>query len=275
VVVDEACQATEPGTWPPLLLGERALLAGDPLQLPPTIVSAEASARGLAISLFERLWARLGATITTRLVEQRRMHAAIMRYPSEALYEGALVAHPAVAAHRLLELPGVAASPLTDAPLALLDTAGAGWDDRPEDEGESRENPEEARLAARVVHRLLALGVAPGDVGVLTPYAAQARRIRELVGHEAVEVDTVDGFQGREKEAIVVSLVRSSAEGGLGFVADVRRMNVAITRARRKLVLIGDGATLAGHAFHAGLLEAFAAEDAHGTVWDLAAADLE
>ena len=104
---------------------------------------------------------------------------------------------------------------------------------------------------------------------MITPYAAQARLIREMLNDEAVEVDTVDGFQGREKEAVVISLVRSYSTGEIGFLSDTRRMNVALTRARRKLIVFGDSATLANHDFYLRLLEYFERQNAYGTVWEI------
>jgi superfamily I DNA and/or RNA helicase len=242
-VVDEATQATEPAAILALLRADRAVLAGDHLQLPPTIVSAAAQAGGLGVSLFERLVALHGDAAKVTLAEQHRMNARIMRFPSETLYGGALRAHPRVADHAL-----------DGEPLLFVDTAGAGFDDATPEGSDSRVNEGEAALAAREVGRILALGVAPADVAVISPYEAQVQRLRQLLADrldDGLEVDTVDGFQGREKEAVVVSLVRSNEEGEVGFLADVRRMNVAITRARKKLVVIGDSATVARHPFYA------------------------
>jgi ATP-dependent RNA/DNA helicase IGHMBP2 len=110
--------------------------------------------------------------------------------------------------------------------------------------------------------------VAAGDIAVISPYAAQVRWLRERTPDPAIEIDTVDGFQGREKEAIVISLVRSNREGEIGFLADTRRMNVALTRARRKLIVIGDSATLGGHSFYAALLDYFQEIDGYRTIWE-------
>ncbi|HSM94246.1 MAG TPA: AAA domain-containing protein [Anaeromyxobacteraceae bacterium] len=245
-VADEATQATEPALYLALLRADRAVLAGDPLQLPPTIVSDAAQAGGLGISLFERLAAVHGDAARVTLAEQHRMNARIMRFPSEALYGGRLRAHPAVADHAL------------DAePLLFVDTAGAGHEDTTPEGSDSRQNDGEAALAVGEVERILALGVAPADVAVISPYDAQVQRLRQLLAPHldaGLEVDTVDGFQGREKEAVVVSLVRSNDAGEVGFLADVRRMNVALTRARKKLVVIGDSATVARHPFYEAFL---------------------
>jgi ATP-dependent RNA/DNA helicase IGHMBP2 len=108
----------------------------------------------------------------------------------------------------------------------------------------------------------------PGEIAVIAPYAAQVRLLRELMGVPGLEIDSVDGFQGREKEAGVMSLVRSNPKGEIGFLSDVRRMNVALTRARRKLIVIGDSATLAGDPFYQRMIEYFEAKKGYKTVWE-------
>jgi ATP-dependent RNA/DNA helicase IGHMBP2 len=267
LVLDEACQSTEPGCWVPLLRADRVVLAGDHCQLPPTVVSPEAARQGFGVSLMERLVAFYGGQVTRRLDVQYRMHEAIMGFSSAEFYEGTLVADESVRSHRLCDLPGVRAEPLTEAPLQFIDTAGAGYDEEPEPGGESRLNPREAGLVARKVQALLAAGVAPGDVAVIAPYAAQVRRLRDLLDVPGLEIDSVDGFQGREKEAVVLSLVRSNMENEIGFLGDVRRINVALTRARRKLLVVGDSATLSALPFYRRLVEYFEARGAYDTVW--------
>ncbi|MFL5865176.1 MAG: C-terminal helicase domain-containing protein, partial [Solirubrobacteraceae bacterium] len=144
----------------------------------------------------------------------------------------------------------------------------AGYEEEVEPDGESRRNEQEARLVERKVRALREAGVAAEQIGVITPYAAQVRRLRELLSVPGLEVDSVDGFQGREKEAVVLSLVRSNAEGDIGFLADVRRTNVALTRARRKLLVVGDSATLSALPFYRRLFEYFEAVGAYHTVWE-------
>jgi len=259
-VVDEATQAVEPAAYLALLRADRAVLAGDHLQLPPTVLSAEAQAGGLGRSLFERLAERHGPAAMVTLAEQHRMHEAIMRFPSEALYGGRLRAHPAAAGRAL-----------DGAPLELVDTSGRGFEEGTPEGSDSRWNEGEAELAAREVERILALGAAPADVAVISPYDAQVQRLRQLLAarlDEGLEVDTVDGFQGREKEAVVVSLVRANDRGEVGFLADVRRMNVAITRARRKLVVVGDGATVARHPFYEAFLRHAQETGAWRSAWE-------
>ncbi|TMD62887.1 MAG: AAA family ATPase, partial [Chloroflexi bacterium] len=260
-VVDEATQSVEPAVYLALLKAGRAVLAGDHLQLPPTVLSEAAQKGGLAVSLFERLaQARPEAVVT--LAEQHRMNERIMRYPSDALYGGRLRAHPAVARHAI------------DAePLEVIDTAGRGFEEETPEGSESKLNEGEAGLVATELMRLLQAGVAPRDVAVIAPYDAQVQLLRQrLAAHPDVEVDTVDGFQGREKEAIVVSLTRSNEGGELGFLADIRRMNVALTRARKKLLVVGDGATVRRHPFYDGFFRYAESIGAWSSAWEREAA---
>jgi superfamily I DNA and/or RNA helicase len=173
-----------------------------------------------------------------------------------------------VTCHRLCDLPGIRSHALTETPVEFIDTAGAGYDEQLEPEGESRFNPEEAHLVSSKVRSLLELGVPAGDLAVIAPYAAQVRRLREELPMPGLEIDSVDGFQGREKEAVIVSLVRSNRENEIGFLADVRRMNVALTRARRKLLVIGDSATLGVHPFYQRLFSYFESIGAYRSVWE-------
>ena len=253
-VVDEATQSVEPAVYLALLKADRAVLAGDHLQLPPTILSPDAAALG--VSLFERLAAVHPEAMVT-LYEQYRMNEQIMRYPSDALYQGRLRAHPSVAHHHI-----------DSTPLVFIDTAGRGFEDETPEASESKMNIGEAELAASEARKLLAL-LAPEDIAVITPYEAQVQRIRALLAEfPELEVDTVDGFQGREKEAIVLSLVRSNEAGEVGFLCDIRRMNVALTRARKKLIVIGDGATIARHPFYDGFLLYAQSIGAWVSAWD-------
>jgi len=152
-----------------------------------------------------------------------------------------------------------------------VDTSGRGHEEETPEGSDSKQNPGEADLVAAEVRRLLALGLAPDAIAVISPYDAQVQRLRQALAAEAergLEVDTVDGFQGREKEAVIVSLVRSNDAGEVGFLADVRRMNVALTRARKKLVVVGDGATVARHAFYARFLEHAERSGAWRSAWE-------
>jgi superfamily I DNA and/or RNA helicase len=153
-------------------------------------------------------------------------------------------------------------------PIHFIDTAGASYDEEPEPDGESRMNPQEAELVIKKVDELLSSGVLPEQIAVISPYSAQVKLLRELIKQPAIEIDSVDGFQGREKEAVIVSLVRSNREGDVGFLADTRRMNVALTRARRKLIVIGDSATITNHPFYEKMVKYFESTGAYHSVWE-------
>lgn len=267
-VIDEAAQTTEPACWIPLLRSKRLVLAGDHCQLPPTILSGEAQRLGFDLSLMQRLVEQWGDVISRQLTTQYRMHEQIMQFSSAEFYESSLIADDRVREHLLADLPHVAAGLLTQTAMQFIDTAGSDCVEQAESEGSSRNNPGEAEVVTRQVQDLLAAGVTPSEIAIITPYAAQARLLRTLIDNAAIEIDTVDGFQGREKEAIVISLVRSNTTGEVGFLADTRRTNVALTRARRKLIVIGDSSTLANHEFYRRLLDHFEREGAYGTVWD-------
>jgi len=173
-----------------------------------------------------------------------------------------------VRGHLLCELPGVTANHLTQTAVQFIDTAGAGYDEQPEPDGKSRLNPQEADLVARKVRELLDAGVLPEAIAVIAPYSAQVRLLREKLPIDGLEIDSVDGFQGREKEVVIFSLVRSNVEGDVGFLADVRRTNVAMTRARRKLLMIGDSATLSSDPFYQRMVAYFESIGSYHSVWE-------
>lgn len=268
VVIDEACQSTEPGCWIPALRADRIVLAGDHWQLPPTVLSRAAAQDGLQTSLLERLASHYGDSVTRRLDKQYRMHSDIMNFSSGHFYDGTLLAHESVATHVLADLPHVTETPLTIEPVSFIDTAGSGWEEEIEPDGLSKRNTSEGELVLKKVRQLREAGLAAQDIAVIAPYAAQVRWLRENADSDRLEVDTVDGFQGREKEAVVISCVRSNSDGEIGFLSDARRMNVALTRARRKLIVVGDSATLGGNEFFATLLEYFESIGAYGSVWE-------
>jgi superfamily I DNA and/or RNA helicase len=232
------------------------------------VIDVEAARAGLATTLFERLAAR-DSDVVRLLTVQHRMHATIMAFPSASKYDGRLVAAPAVATHTLEDL-GVAADPLRPGPLVFVDSAGKGWTEERAAEDASTSNPRQAERTAAEARRLLARGVAPTDLAVITPYDAQARLLRDLLAAEhaaGVEIGSIDGFQGREKEAVIVDLVRSNDDGAIGFLADTRRMNVALTRARRFLLVIGDSATLGGSSYYAAFLATVERLGAYVSAW--------
>eukprot|EP00897_Mesotaenium_endlicherianum_P003105 jgi/Mesen1/2822/ME000172S01972 len=251
-VIDEATQATEPAALIPIFRSSAGsvVLVGDPAQLPPTVVSHEALQLGLPTSLFERLQT---AGIKPYLLDtQYRMHPAIAAFPAHAFYGGRLLSFPKPANR---PAPLGFKWPVESKPLAFMDCA-EGREQTTASEGRSLFNRLEASLVVHVVRELLADDDIEGGVtgvGIISPYNAQVRLLQDLFraaeisgggSYDALEIKSVDGFQGREKEVIVLSTVRSNPEGRLGFVMDPRRMNVALTRAKRGLIVIGSLRTL-------------------------------
>ncbi|GLI64102.1 hypothetical protein VaNZ11_007275 [Volvox africanus] len=315
-VVDEAAQALEAATWSALLRARRAVLAGDHLQLPPTIVSDEAARMGMARTLFERLQCKLPSA-SAMLTVQYRMNKAIMQWSSDELYEGCLTAHISVAEHTLEDLLETAKAVPTDRkvgttmsrssgkkasskgkhdkvvapsvatigpgggeiePLGLLpvihlvDTAGCGFDEQQEAEGSSYANLGEAKAVMIHVRHLVNRGIAAQNIGVITPYNAQVALLKELrQRHDlsALEISSVDGFQGREKEAIVISMVRSNKAGDVGFLSDRRRMNVAVTRARRHCAIVCDSETVSHDEFLKRLVDYFSLHGEYSSAAEL------
>ena len=267
-VIDEACQCSEPSCWIPLLRADSLVLAGDHCQLPPTVISQEAAKEGFAVSMQERLVELYGERVCRPLLTQYRMHEDIMRFSSDQFYEGHLEADSTVAAHLLRDLTDVREDELTECAVRFIDTSGSGFEEEREPAGSSVLNAEEAALAIKKARDMIALDVPAGNIAIITPYSAQVRKLRELNDNESIEIGSVDGFQGREKEAIIISLVRCNNDNEIGFLRDTRRMNVALTRARRKLIVIGDSATISEHPFYAALLEHFDQVGAYHGVWD-------
>lgn len=269
LVIDEACQSVEPGCWVPMKYADRIVLAGDHCQLPPTILSTAAAKEGYAVSLMQRLVEHYGNEVTRQLTVQYRMHEQIMNFSSRHFYDGTLIADDSVAQHLLPDLPSVNGTDFNASPVVFIDTAGAGWEEEQEPEGLSRLNPREGELVLQQVNALCEAGLSPRDIAVIAPYAAQVRWLRQHTEYDHLEIDTVDGFQGREKEAVVMCTVRSNSKGEVGFLSDARRMNVALTRARRKLIVIGDSATLGADEFFTDLLSWFEQAGAYRSVWEI------
>lgn len=278
VVIDEVGQGTEVSCWLPLLCGRRAIIAGDHKQLPPTIQSEAAAAAGLQTTLMDRAVARFTELPPTcpRVVHllnmQYRMHQVIMCWASDAMYGGQLVAAESVATHTLQDLAGPSAldsipdgiaaapSPNLAAPCVLISTDGCDCEEQVDEQTTSKRNPGEAAVAASYVASLLQAGVSKHAIALITPYSAQVQQLRAALGPldmPARAVRTVDGYQGQESEVVILSMVRSNRRGHVGFLSDDRRINVAVTRARRQVVVIGDTTTLSRRAFLGKLVQYF------------------
>lgn len=255
VIIDEATQALEPECWIALLKAKKAILAGDHLQLPPTVktpVRIGSKKTDLTVTLFDRLLKLHKDKIKRMLMVQYRMHQKIMEFSSQELYKSQLVADSSVASHLLRDLPNVEHTENTEQPLVLIDTSDTGLTHEvTEDaqEEQSKANELEVELAVHQIRALLNDGLEQDQIGVITPYAFQVSKLRRDIRENwpGIEVGTVDGFQGREKEAILLSLVRSNDSGEVGFLAEKRRLNVAMTRAKRHLCILCDTETLLGN----------------------------
>jgi ATP-dependent RNA/DNA helicase IGHMBP2 len=273
VFIDEAAQALEPACWIPLLRAHRVVFAGDHQQLPPTIKSMEAARAGLAKTLFEKGIAK-HPDCASMLEVQYRMHEEIMKFPSEYFYEDKLKAHESVRRHQLR--PHIQ-------PVDYIDTAGCGFNETQDSETLSRRNAEEAQLLLKIVDQLIAeVGIESWleeriSIGVITPYSAQVEQLQKLFESatfyeplkKLIAINTVDAFQGQERDVIAISFVRSNDKGEVGFLADIRRTNVAMTRARKKLLIVGDSATLGSHPFYLSLIDYFQAKGFYKSAFEI------
>jgi len=275
VFIDEAAQGLEAATWIPILKSKKIVFAGDHYQLPPTIKSYQAAQEGLAETLFEKVITR-NPHAAHMLQVQYRMPEVIMGFSNGLFYENNLLADEITKSH---VFPGI------DNPMTWIDTAGAGFSDMQEEDSLSTLNPEEALFASNYLNDLVReIGVEnfqqnQWTIGLIAPYGAQVRKLRMLIFEsedypnlrhlrEQITIDTVDGFQGQERDLMMISLTRSNDRGEIGFLAEERRMNVALTRAKRQLVLIGDSGTLAQHPLFNNLLNYVEAQGEYRSVWE-------
>ena len=279
VFIDEAAQALEPGCWIPISKANRVVLAGDHQQLPPTVKSEKASA--LRETLFEKCIKR--QPDTARMLQvQYRMHELIMEFSSEQFYDGKLLAHETVA-HADLSAYDLRFAP--DVAVEFLDTAGFGFLELGIAESRSVANPEEADLLLKRLSELLSV-YAPEEhqedlltVGVIAPYRAQINYLKdkvedlpelaEMLTHRLLSIGTVDSFQGQERDIICITMTRSNSQGDIGFLSDIRRMNVGMTRARKKLLIVGDSSTLGSHPFYKAFLDYVELIGAYRTAWEM------
>jgi len=267
-IIDEAAQALEPATWIPILKANRAVLAGDPFQLPPTVKSRKAEKEGFSETLLEKSLAIHGRNALLEV--QYRMNEPIMGYSNEVFYEGRLQAADLVARR---SLPGV---PLAES-VVFIDTAGTGFEEKLHKRFKSRYNEGEVDI---LMEHLLDLrsSIPPEDslptIAIITPYRQQVLYAEDAIDAEprlkdfSLTINTVDGFQGRERDVVYLSLVRSNEKAEIGFLSDYRRMNVAITRAKKYLVVIGDSATIGNDKFFAGFLAYVEKHGLYQTAWE-------
>lgn len=252
--IDEAAQALEAACWIPIRKADRVILAGDHCQLPPTIKAPEALRAGLGHTLMQTIVKNKPDTVSL-LKLQYRMNDEIMRFSSEWFYGGMLQSAPEVKYRSILDF---------DTPIEWINTEGLDCNEEFIGENYGRINKSEAELSIEQLkgyitkigrERFLDERI---DVGMISPYKTQVQYLRRLVRNDAffkpyrqaITINTVDGFQGQERDVILISLVRANEEGQIGFLNDLRRMNVAITRARMKLIILGDASTLTRHAFY-------------------------
>lgn len=257
--IDEAAQALEAACWIPMKRATRVILAGDHCQLPPTVKSVEAMKGGLAKTLMERI-VENKPEVVTLLTMQYRMNEKIMKFSSDWFYDGKVVAAPEVKYRGILDY---------DCPMMWIDTSGIEAYEQFVGENFGRINKKEAALTLDKLQeyfekigkeRILDESI---DVGIISPYRAQVQYLRQQIKKKEffrpyrrlISVNTVDGFQGQERDVIIISLVRSNNNGNIGFLCDLRRMNVAITRARMKLIIMGNAETLSHTQFYKKLYE--------------------
>ena len=300
-IIDEAAQALEPAAWIPIAKCSRVVLAGDPFQLPPTVKSLEAARAGLSKTLIERCLEIMPEQVHL-LDVQYRMHRAIMDFSNQYFYGGALKAHETVVDRHLLAPETIGQSFEIFEPVVFIDTAGTGFDEKinrstgkDSSRFQSKYNPDEALLVREHLLKLLKKFPEPArtehpdfsapSIGVLSPYREQVNYLEEMMRDDAdlaplllsdpkaesriprLGINTIDGFQGQERDVIYISLVRSNVKHDIGFLSDYRRMNVAMTRARKLLVVIGDSATIGNNPFYAKFLEYCEREGAYETAW--------
>ncbi|TAF31653.1 MAG: IGHMBP2 family helicase [Cytophagales bacterium] len=272
--IDEAAQALEPACLIPVLRTKRLVMAGDHLQLPPTIKSMEAAHKGLSKTLMERLMQSQKADVL--LETQYRMHQDIMAFSNQKFYKNQLKAAEANKNHLIAQ---------DEPPIELIDTAGCNFEETQEPETLSLYNHQEAMILLKHLERLLlkmqdqpdtAHELASLKIGIIAPYRAQVTHLRTHVEANdflqffktQISIQTIDGFQGQEKDIIYISTVRSNSDQQIGFLSDLRRFNVALTRAKKKLVVISDSATLGAHQFFADFFAFMEQKGHYQSAWE-------
>jgi ATP-dependent RNA/DNA helicase IGHMBP2 len=284
VFIDEAAQALEPMCWIPISRSNRVIFAGDHFQLPPTVKSKKAESEGLKETLFENCMHI--ENVSVMLNTQYRMNQHIMNFSNMKFYKGNLIADSSV---KETVLSFDTNEFLLNTPLDFIDTAGCGYNEIVNPESLSIANPEEGQLLIKHLKLVLeqhsgaspALQIAEKSkkritIGIISPYKEQVQYLTNLVATDEefeayrsqIAIKTVDGFQGQERDIIYISMVRSNDQREIGFLNDIRRMNVALTRAKKKLVVIGDSATIGNHPFYKDFLDYAESVGAYKSAWE-------
>ncbi|MFK7932853.1 MAG: AAA domain-containing protein [Saprospiraceae bacterium] len=267
VIIDEAAQALEPASWIAILKASKIVLAGDPFQLPPTVKSFKAQRGGLNVTLIERCIERLKNINFLNI--QYRMNQAIMGFSNRIFYKNTLQAAPSVQFHQL--------SIENNSPVIFVDTAGCGFDEKINEEYQSRYNPDEFQILCEHLYQLVD-AIEPLEekpsIALISPYREQVIHMKNVVDEDPklqdvpLVIKTIDGFQGQEKDVVYISLVRSNSKQEIGFLKDYRRMNVAMTRARKQLIVVGDSATIGSNEFYQQFLAYCEEEAVYQTAWE-------
>ena len=270
VVIDEAAQALEPATWIAISKAEKVILAGDPFQLPPTVKSMEAAKQGLSVTLLEKAVERLDKV--QLLNTQYRMHELIMGFSNQEFYNNQLKAAAYVSKWTLSMAPGT-----NTKPIEFIDTAGCGYEEKVNPETLSYYNPEEYFVLRQHLDYLLTYASTEHRprIALISPYREQVQFIQEHIKKDFdhypdddISVDTIDSFQGQERDVVYISLVRSNSEAEIGFLKDSRRMNVAMTRAKKKLIVIGDSSSIASDKFYSRFLNYCEKHGGYASAWE-------
>ena len=266
VIIDEAAQALEPACWIPITKASRVVLTGDPFQLPPTVKSRLAEKQGFNITLIEKALKRLKKPYLLNV--QYRMHEIIMGFSNQQFYNNQLKAAEAVKQHSL-DIP-------MNTPLNFIDTAGCGFEEEVQEAYQSKFNPDEFQILCEHLYQLVeAHQTQPiPSIAIISPYREQVLYMKKMIGEDPIlsdlpiAINTIDGFQGQEKAVVYISLVRSNEKGDIGFLSDTRRMNVAMTRARKQLIIVGDSATIGNHPFYGAFLDYCEQTGNYQTAWE-------
>lgn len=270
VVIDEAAQALEPASWIPISRARKVVLAGDPFQLPPTVKSNEARQKGFGITLLEKFVQQFSEV--SFLNTQYRMNQLIMNFSNTQFYDNQLIAAKVVIDWKL--------AITENNPILFIDTAGCGFNEEKNQETLSRFNKGEFFILRehflKLIEDLKTKQLEPPSIGIISPYRAQIQHIEDEFKEEEqlekylpfVDINTIDAFQGQERDLIFISLVRSNEKAEIGFLSDYRRMNVAMTRARKQLIVIGDSATIGGDRFYGDFLEYVEQKGQYVSAWE-------